>query len=102
VSRAIKRFEDRGWIARERGEQDGRQRPIVLLPAGRAAFDALDDATRAHSGRQLESPGPGGGAPLGHHLAAARAPSEGGAGSWTIRTLRAGDVGASASRQAIF
>ncbi|WP_137861369.1 MULTISPECIES: helix-turn-helix domain-containing GNAT family N-acetyltransferase [unclassified Sphingomonas] len=102
VSRAIKRFEDRGWIARERGEQDGRQRPIVLLPAGRAAFDALDDATRAHSGRQLESLGPGGGALLGHHLAAARALIEGGTGSWTIRTLRTGDMGAIASRQAIF
>ena len=63
MSAAIKRSEDRGAGSREQeGEQDGHQRPIVLLPAGRAAFDALDDATRAHSGRQLESLGPGGGA----------------------------------------
>ncbi len=102
VSRAVKRFEDRDWIARERGGQDARQRPIVLLPAGRAAFDALDETTRTHSGRQLESLGPGGGALLGQHLAAARALIEGGNGSWTIRTLRPGDMGAIASRQAIF
>lgn len=101
VSRAIKRFEDRGWIARERDAQDARQRPIVLLPAGQAAFDALDETTRAHSSRQLESLGPGGGAVLGHHLAAARALIEGGTGAWTIRTLGPGDMGAIASRQSI-
>lgn len=101
VSRAVKRFEDRGWIARERGEEDARQRPIILLPAGRTAFDALDDTTRAHSRRQLESLGPAAAATLGHHLAAARALIEGGAGSWEIRTLRPGDMGAIASRQAI-
>jgi DNA-binding MarR family transcriptional regulator/GNAT superfamily N-acetyltransferase len=102
VSRAIRRFEDRGWVARERAAEDARQRPIALLPAGQAAFDALDSATRAHSHRQLDSLGPGGGALLGHHLAAARALIEGGAGSWTIRTLRPGDMGAIASRQAAF
>ncbi len=101
VSRAVKRFEDRGWIARERGEDDARQRPIVLLPAGRTAFDALDETTRAHSLRQLESLGPGGAALLGQHLAAARSLIEGGAGSWRIRTLRPGDMGAIASRQSI-
>lgn len=101
VSRAVKRFEDRGWIARERGEEDARQRPIVLLPAGRAAFDALDETTRAHSRRQLESLGPGGATVLGRHLAAARDLIEGGAASWMIRTLRPGDMGAIASRQAI-
>lgn len=102
VSRAIKRFEERGWVARERGTEDARRRPIVLLPAGRTAFDALDATTRAHSRRQLESLGPGGGPLLGHHLAAARALIEGGPGGWTIRTLRTGDMGAIASRQAIF
>ncbi|NYT40540.1 MarR family transcriptional regulator [Sphingomonas sp. R-74633] len=102
ASRAVKRFEARGWIARDRGAEDARQRPILLLPAGRAAFDALDAATRAHSRRQLESLGPGGGALLGHHLAAARALIEGGASDWTIRTLAPGDMGAIASRQAVF
>jgi DNA-binding MarR family transcriptional regulator/GNAT superfamily N-acetyltransferase len=101
VSRAVKRFEDRGWIARERDAQDARQRPIVLLPAGRTAFDALDAATRAHSGGQLASLGPGGGAVLGQHLDAARALIEGGPGSWSIRTLASGDMGAIASRQSI-
>lgn len=102
VSRAVKRFEDRGWIVRQRGAGDARQRPIALLAAGQAAFDALDEATRAHSRRQLESLGPGGAALLGHHLDAARALIEGGADSWTIRTLRPGDMGAIASRQAKF
>ena len=102
VSRAVKRFEERGWVARARGTEDARRRPIALLPAGRTAFDALDAATRAHSRRQLESLGPGGGPLLGHHLAAARALIEGGAGSWTIRTLRTGDMGMIASRQATF
>ncbi|MDQ0249845.1 DNA-binding MarR family transcriptional regulator/ribosomal protein S18 acetylase RimI-like enzyme [Sphingomonas kyeonggiensis] len=101
VSRAVKRFEERGWVVRERGAEDARQRPIALLPAGQTIFDALDEATRSHSRRQLESLGPGGGALLGHHLAAARALIEGGAGAWTIRTLRPGDMGAIASRQAI-
>ena len=35
-------------------------------------------------------------------LAGKRALIEGGTGSWTIRTLRTGDMGAIASRQAIF
>jgi len=102
ASRALKRFEQRGWIARQRGADDARQRPIAMLRAGQAAFDALDDATRTHNRRQLESLGPGGGALLGHHLEAARALIEDGAGSWSIRTLRPGDMGAIASRQAIF
>ena len=102
ASRTLKRFEQRGWIARQRGVEDARQRPIAMLPAGQAAFDALDMATRTHNRRQLESLGPGGGALLGHHLEAARALIEGGAGSWSIRTLRPGDMGAIASRQAIF
>ncbi|MEP9357934.1 helix-turn-helix domain-containing GNAT family N-acetyltransferase [Sphingomonas sp. KR3-1] len=102
VSRAVKRFEERGWVSRGRDPSDARQRPIALRPAGQAAFDALDDATRAHNLRQLDSLGPGGGALLGHHLDAARALIEGGRGDWHIRTLAPGDMGAIASRQARF
>lgn len=42
VSRVLRRFETRGWIARERGEQDARRRPITLTEEGRAAFLELD------------------------------------------------------------
>lgn len=42
VSRVLRRFETRGWIARERGEQDARRRPITLTVEGHAAFAELD------------------------------------------------------------
>ena len=46
VSRILRRFQAKGWIARGRGE-DARRRPISLTAAGRADFDALDARTRA-------------------------------------------------------
>ena len=45
VSRMLRRFEGKGWIARGRGE-DWRRRPIRLAPEGRVMFDALDARTR--------------------------------------------------------
>lgn len=100
ASRVLKRFEQRGWIERKRGAGDARQRPIALRAPGRVAFEALDADTRAHAGRQLESLGPAGGPLLARHLDAARALIERGAADWTIRTFKAGDMGAIASRQA--
>jgi DNA-binding MarR family transcriptional regulator/N-acetylglutamate synthase-like GNAT family acetyltransferase len=101
ASRVLKRFEQRDWIERKRGAGDARQRPIALTPQGRAAFDSLDAETRSHTARQLESLGPAGGPLLARHLDAARALIEQGAADWTIRTFKAGDMGAIASRQAI-
>ncbi len=43
VSRVLRRFETRGWITRERGNQDGRQRPITVTAQGIAMFKILDD-----------------------------------------------------------
>jgi len=45
-SRVLRRFEARGWITRDRGAEDGRQRPISLTPEGRAAFADLDRRQR--------------------------------------------------------
>ena len=55
ASRVLKRFEQRGWIERKRGDGDARQRPIALRPSGRAAFESLDAETRSHTARRLES-----------------------------------------------
>ena len=49
VSRILRRFQAKGWIARGRGE-DARRRPISLTAAGRAYFAALDARTRAEVG----------------------------------------------------
>jgi DNA-binding MarR family transcriptional regulator/N-acetylglutamate synthase-like GNAT family acetyltransferase len=46
LSRMLARFEARGWIRRERGVRDARQRPISLTPAGRAVFDELEARQR--------------------------------------------------------
>lgn len=48
LSRLIARFERRGWIERDRGE-DARQRPIALTKEGRAFFEALDRRTHDHA-----------------------------------------------------
>ena len=47
LSRIIARFERRGWIERERGE-DARQRPIALTAAGHNFFETLDKRTHDH------------------------------------------------------
>lgn len=47
LSRMIARFEERGWIMRERLQEDARARPIRLTPAGRKAFHQIDDRQRA-------------------------------------------------------
>src|ERR1700754_1875212 len=54
VSRMLRRFESKGWIARGRAE-DGRRRPISLTPAGRSYFDALDVRTRAEVAARVET-----------------------------------------------
>jgi DNA-binding MarR family transcriptional regulator/N-acetylglutamate synthase-like GNAT family acetyltransferase len=79
VSRVLARFEARGWIARTRGDEDGRRRPIALTEAGRAAFDQLDqrlDTARALLDATAER-------------------------SFTLRTFRPGDMGLIAARQSL-
>jgi DNA-binding MarR family transcriptional regulator/N-acetylglutamate synthase-like GNAT family acetyltransferase len=100
ASRILRRFEERGWIARGRGP-DARQRPIALTPAGRTAFDALDAATRDHTERALAPLGETGRAALAASLDTARALITDTAQPWTLRPFRTGDMGMIAARQAI-
>jgi DNA-binding MarR family transcriptional regulator/GNAT superfamily N-acetyltransferase len=100
ASRILRRFEERGWIARGRGP-DARQRPISLTCAGREAFDGLDRTTRSETARQLEPMGPEGRAALTRSLDKARALMEGQVEPWHLRTFRTGDMGLIASRQSI-
>ncbi len=100
ASRILRRFEQRGWIARGRGA-DARQRPIALTDAGRAAFAALDEATREETARALEPLGAAGRAALTDALDTARLLIAGDAASWKLRTFRTGDMGLIAARQSI-
>lgn len=102
VSRVLRRFETRGWIARSRGEQDARRRPITLTEAGRAAFAELDRRqTNVVENILARLP-----APDRERLVAALTTAQGlldpsMARGFTLRPFRAGDMGMIAARQAI-
>jgi DNA-binding MarR family transcriptional regulator/ribosomal protein S18 acetylase RimI-like enzyme len=100
VSRILRRFQAKGWIARGRGE-DARARPISLTAEGRRVFDALDARTRAEVAGRIERLGGGERATLFEALAAARALLSGAEAPWHIRTFRTGDLAAIAARQSI-
>ncbi|MGZ8345944.1 MAG: bifunctional helix-turn-helix transcriptional regulator/GNAT family N-acetyltransferase [Allosphingosinicella sp.] len=100
VSRILRRFQARGWISRSRGE-DGRRRPITLTAAGRARFAALDAETRRQVVERLSPLSPTDRDTLVAALAAVQALLGGGESPWSIRTFRAGDLSAIASRQSI-
>ncbi len=101
LSRTLRRFEERGWVARGRGG-DARKRPILLTDDGRARFDALDARSREDVERLL--------APLleadRHALSEALGLAESLLGGRShepvsIRTFRPGDMGSLTARQAI-
>jgi len=103
VSRLLRRLEARGLIRRERGPGDRRRRPIGLTDHGRALLAELDARQRDEVARLLARLAPFQQEDLAAVLATARrlldpAP----AGSFAIRTLRAGDLGMICARQAIF
>jgi DNA-binding MarR family transcriptional regulator/N-acetylglutamate synthase-like GNAT family acetyltransferase len=100
VSRILRRFQARGWISRSRGE-DARRRPIALTDEGRARFAALDAASRARVAERIETLSPTDRKTLVEALEAVRAMLGGGEAGWSIRTFRAGDLAAIASRQSI-
>jgi DNA-binding MarR family transcriptional regulator/GNAT superfamily N-acetyltransferase len=50
LSRLLRRFDKRGFLAREPSARDGRQTLLRLTEAGRAAFAPLDDGARAQMG----------------------------------------------------
>ena len=98
VSRMLRRFQANGWVVRGRAD-DGRRRPISLTPAGRAAFAALDDRTRASVAPHVERLSPADRDTLVAAMAAVTGLLGGGEAPWHIRTFRAGDLAMIASRQ---
>ena len=102
VSRVIARFEARGWVVRERGEEDARQRPVSLTAEGRAVFEVIDARQRAEVAKTLRSLGPVARTDLLAALGSVRALLDPGSRSgFSIRTFRAGDMGSIAARQSI-
>ncbi|QUD86779.1 bifunctional helix-turn-helix transcriptional regulator/GNAT family N-acetyltransferase [Phenylobacterium montanum] len=102
VSRVLKRFEDRGWITRGRGEGDARQRPIALTAAGRTVFDDMDARQCAEVAATLDRLGPAQQGELVAALACAKALLDDKAQrQFSLRTFRAGDMGLIAARQSI-
>jgi DNA-binding MarR family transcriptional regulator/GNAT superfamily N-acetyltransferase len=53
LSRILKKFEARGLLARAQSESDARQSILTLTPAGRAAFEPLNHASRAQLATML-------------------------------------------------
>lgn len=99
ASRMLARFEERGWIGRSKR---GRERPIALSEAGRAAFAELDIATRTGTAAQLETIAPARRAALVNALDEARSILEGvEPGPWHLRSFRPGDMGLITARQSV-
>lgn len=100
VSRILRRFQSKGWVARGRGE-DARRRPISLTSEGRAAFAALDARTRESVATRIEALGAADRETLVAALAAVAGLLSGKEAPWHIRTFRTGDLALIASRQSI-
>ncbi|MGK2909169.1 MAG: bifunctional helix-turn-helix transcriptional regulator/GNAT family N-acetyltransferase [Sphingobium sp.] len=101
VSRILTRFEERGWIIRDRGA-DARVRPIRLTEAGRETFAVLDARQRDAVAGMIARLDPVAQADLVDALAKVRllldpAPASG----FTIRPFRTGDMGQIAARQSV-
>ena len=100
VSRILRRFQAKGWIARGRGE-DARRRPISLTSEGRATFAALDERTRAEVAARLERLSGGDRDTLVAALEAVTGLLSGAEAPWRIRTFRTGDLYMIAARQSV-
>lgn len=98
VSRILRRFQQKGWIARGRGE-DARRRPISLTAKGREVFAALDARSRAKVAPYVERLGAVDRDTLVAAMATVTGLLGGGHAPWHIRTFRAGDLAMVASRQ---
>jgi DNA-binding MarR family transcriptional regulator/GNAT superfamily N-acetyltransferase len=102
LSRMIARFEQRGWIVRDRADDDARARPIRLTDAGRTAFGEIEQRQRAAVAHDLAALDPVGRDDLVQALTRARLlldPSSG--GTFTIRTARTGEPSQIAARQSV-
>jgi DNA-binding MarR family transcriptional regulator/N-acetylglutamate synthase-like GNAT family acetyltransferase len=95
LSRILRSFEDRGLISRRRAKADGRQMVLALTAKGQLAFGALDKRSQTDVGAMLKGLSK---AEQVRVVAAMetienlieRAP---GAGSYTLRPHRPGDMG---------
>jgi DNA-binding MarR family transcriptional regulator/N-acetylglutamate synthase-like GNAT family acetyltransferase len=102
LSRMIARFEDRGWVVRDRREADARTRPIRLTDEGRAAFHHIDERQRAAVAHDLERLSPVEQEDLVQALTKARllldpaAPAD-----FIVRPARTGEVSQVAARQSV-
>ena len=102
VSRVLARFEARGWITRARGPADGRQRSIVISPAGRAMFRQIDDRQQAEVVAILDRLQPSDRADLCSALRLSQTLLDQDARhGFTLRAFRPGDMGMIAARQSI-
>jgi DNA-binding MarR family transcriptional regulator/GNAT superfamily N-acetyltransferase len=103
LSRVLRRFETRGWIQREAGEDDGRRRPISLTPQGREISELIDARQRAEVADMLANLAPMQQADVVAALGSTRALlGEPHGKDYSIRTFRAGDLGLLSARQAQF
>lgn len=101
ASRILRRFEQRGWIARGRGA-DARRRPIGLTDAGRAAFADLDRRQHDIIDRQLAGLGDADRRVLVEALETSHRLLAGAdTAAYSVRPFAAGDMGMIAARQAI-
>jgi DNA-binding MarR family transcriptional regulator/GNAT superfamily N-acetyltransferase len=102
LSRVLRRFEARGWVRRDRLDGDARRRTIRLLPAGRSAFEALDQRQRREVEKILAPLSEGDRQRLVSALTTALQLMGGGAASsFRLRTFRPGDMGLIVSRQTV-
>jgi len=105
VSRMLGRFEMRGWIVREAGEDDARRRPITATAAGRAVFNLINERQRAEVAAMLRPLAPMQHGDVVAALGSARAllgeaPPK--TGDYLVRPFQAGDIGLLSARQAVF
>ncbi|MCB8881550.1 MarR family transcriptional regulator [Acidisoma cellulosilytica] len=102
VSRVLGRFETRGWIERERGAEDGRQRPIALTASGHAVAAELDSRQQTVVEASLQRLNPGQRAQLTQALTTVQSLLDPASErTFTLRSFRPGDMGLIASRQSI-
>jgi DNA-binding MarR family transcriptional regulator/GNAT superfamily N-acetyltransferase len=102
LSRVLRRFEERGWVERQRVDGDGRRRSIALTPAGRALFEMIDGRQRGEVETILARLDAQGRGRLVAALEAAQDLLEARTRpGFTLRPFRQGDMGLLVSRQAM-
>lgn len=102
LSRMIARFEERGWITRDRLDADARARPIRLTGTGREMFDQIDQRQRAAVAQNLDRLGPTERDDLVQALTRARLLLDPHAcAEFILRPARTGEVSQVAARQSV-